>query len=92
MKKIISKLPPCSLCKEAINTVGAPGANANNDKKYFTFEGRQYYAVYNAPGYIGLMIFIGDGVSVPEYQFPELWMYYHYQKDFLRVKDQKSSK
>ena len=64
----------------------------NNDKKYFTFEGKQYYAVHNEPGYIGLMIFTGGGLSVAEYQFPELWMYYQYQKDFLKIEDPKFSK
>ena len=89
MKKLISKISTGGLkCKGAIITGEARDqgaailpANANNDKKYFTFEARQYYAAYNKPGYMGLMIFTARGVSMPEYQFPELWMYYHYQKD-----------
>ena len=75
--------------EEVMNT---EPADTNNDKKYFTFEGKQYYAVHNLPGYIGLMIFTRGGVDVPEYQFPELWMYYQYQKDFLKAKYQTFSK
>ena len=96
MKKLINEIPPWGLkCKGAIIRGEArdPGvamlpANANNDKKYFTFEARQYYAAYNIPGYMGLMIFTARGVSIPEYQFPELWMYYRHQKEFLKVKGQ----
>jgi hypothetical protein len=56
-------------------------ANASNDKKYFTFESRQYYAIQDEPGYTGLMIFTRGGLPVEEFQYPELWMYYKYQKD-----------
>ena len=56
-------------------------ASTNNDKKYFTFEGQLYYAIHNAPDYTGSMIFTAGGIAVEQYQFPELWMYYKYQKE-----------
>ena len=60
-------------------------ASNNNHKKYFTFESQQYYAAYETPGFDGLMIFTCGGVAVSEFLFPELWMYYRYQKDFFKV-------
>ena len=79
-----------SKAEETVSLVNKLGNNASifrsKDKKYFRFEGKEYYAVHKAPGYTGLMIFTGGGVVVPEYQFPELWMFYEHQKDFLKLK------
>jgi NAD(P)-dependent dehydrogenase (short-subunit alcohol dehydrogenase family) len=64
--------------------VNNAGIFSSNDRQNFTFEGKQYYAVYNAPGYNGLMIFTAGGVAMQEYQFPELWMYYRHQENIFQ--------
>jgi hypothetical protein len=60
----------------------------SKDKKYFRFEGKEYYAVHKPPSYTGFLIFTDDGKVVPEYHFPELWMYYQHQRDCLKLKNE----
>lgn len=54
--------------------------NTADNRHYFTFEGRQYYAINNAPGYVGMMIFTGSGVACERALHEELWMFYQGQK------------
>ena len=68
------------------------GANSNYSEKNFKFEGQLYRAVYNAPGHSGLMIFTGRGSAVEKCQFPELWMYYQHQEEYLQSSNREPKK
>lgn len=50
-------------------------------KRFFAFEGKQYYALYDAPGYTGLMLFTGSGISCEKMYHPELWMFFEHGKN-----------